>query len=324
MQGQMRSRVEEGRFVSIHGVDQWVTVRGQDQGNPVLLILPGPGAGMCVLAPFFAPWEQAFTLLQWDQPRAGVTHAHHGGNTPGEYTVDRLARDGVAVCEWARQQLGGKRIAVVGFSGGTIVGLHMVKRRADLFSAYVGTGQIANWARQDELSYQLVLEQARCRRDALAIADLERIGPPPYRDTATDAIKSKYAVAPTPAEAPAFASLLALMSDPPRDAGYVPANSLPEKDGRAVSTAAYDALRQEIVSFDAEDLGLDFALPTIFLQGELDALTVSVEVEQYTSRIRSPHKAYIGIAGGGHSPWVMREVYLDLLRHHVRPIVASA
>jgi len=323
MHGQAHSRIEDGRFISIRGIDQWVTVRSQNSGDPALLILPGPGAGMAVLAPFFAPWEQAFTLIQWDQPRAGVTHVRHGGATPGEYTIDRLVDDGLTVSEWATQHLGVRRIAVVGFSGGTIVGLHMIKRRPQLFSAYIGSGQITNWARQDVLSYEMVLEQARQRHDAVATEELERIGPPPYPDTATDATKSRYAGAPTAAEAPAFSSLLVTFTSPPTDAGYVPARWLPEKEIRAVATAAYDALRQEIVSFDAELLGLDFEVPMIFLQGELDAFTVSAEVERYVAKIQSPHKAYIGIPGAGHSPWMMRDRYLELLRTHVRPILTQ-
>lgn len=319
----MNSRVEEGRFVRVHGVDQWITIRGDDRRNPPILILPGPGAGMCVLAPFFATWEKTFSVVQWDQPRAGATHARHGGRTPGEYTMSRLANDGVAVAEWASRQLEDRKLALVAFSGGTIVALHLIRKRPELFSAYVGSGQFVHWGQQDALSYARVLAQARATRDAKAIAELERIGAPPYPDTATDAIKAKYSVALTPAEAAAFVSLpeavAADIRKPPADAIYVPQRARPYTDGRAVATAAYDAIRDEILAFDAERLGLDFPLPMIFLQGELDACTVSSVVEEYAARIRAPHKAYVSIPGAGHSPWIMREQYLSALQVRVIP-----
>src|ERR1700691_800077 len=36
--------IEESSYVAIGGIDQWVTIRGEDRGNPVLLLLHGgPG-----------------------------------------------------------------------------------------------------------------------------------------------------------------------------------------------------------------------------------------------------------------------------------------
>jgi pimeloyl-ACP methyl ester carboxylesterase len=322
MHPQSHSRIQEGRFVSVRGADQWITIRGDNRRNPAILILPGPGAGMCALAPVFAPWEHRFTLAQWDQPRAGVTGARHSATAPGEYSIARLVRDGITVSEWIGGQLGGCPIALLAFSGGTIVGLQMVKQRPELFSAYIATGQFTHWARQDALSYQMILEQARRSGDHAGTAELEAIGPPPYADTATDAIKSKYSMLYSAADSAAFAELArSSVTDPPADATFVPPKPRPNKDVRAVATAAYDALRAEIVSFDADHLGPEFSVPMIFLQGELDAYAVSSEVERYVARIRAPYKTYISIARAGHSPWMMRDQYLALLQEHVRPIL---
>jgi len=322
-----RRAIDEGSFVTIHGLEQWVTLRGKDVGNPVLLIIPGAGAGMSVFAPFFAPWESEFTVAQWDQPHAGVTYTKHRNAGVREYSIGRLVRDGIAVVEHIRAHLGVRKVVLLALSSGTIVGLRLVRERPDLVSAYVGVGQIVNWARQDALSYAMVLEQARAANNAAAVAELERIGAPPYPDTATDAIKAQYAVALTALEQSAFASLdpsiLARMSAPPSDARYVPSDTMPDKDPRAVAMAAYDALRSEIVSFDAEHLGLDFAVPMLFLQGEQDACTVSSEVRRYASVIRAPRKAFVPIEGAGHSPWMMRDQFLALLSAHVRPVAIA-
>src|SRR5207344_47139 len=70
--------IDEGQFVTIGGVDQWVTMRGQDAVNPLLLLIGGPGAAFSSMARFFAPWERDFTLVQWDQPGAGATQAKNG------------------------------------------------------------------------------------------------------------------------------------------------------------------------------------------------------------------------------------------------------
>lgn len=39
------NRIEESMFVKIGGIEQWVQVRGEDRGNPVVLMLHGgPGS----------------------------------------------------------------------------------------------------------------------------------------------------------------------------------------------------------------------------------------------------------------------------------------
>jgi pimeloyl-ACP methyl ester carboxylesterase len=321
-------RIEASQFVGVNGLEQWVTVRGNRADNPILLIIPGPGAGVSVLAPYFAAWEDSFTIVQWDQPLAGATYARHGRDI-GEYSFDRLARDGLAVVEYLHASLRARqlsaRVVPLAWSGGSILALHMLKRRPDLFAAYVGTGQFVNWPRQDALSYQLVLEQARTSGNAQALADLERIGPPPYSDTATDAAKSAYCGALSAGEQEAFAALppeiVAAMFNPPVDSTYLPSGLTMEKDVRSLGMAAYDRLRSEIVGFDAERLGVDFGLPMLFLQGEDDVFSVSSEVRSYVDRIHAPYKAYISVERGGHSSWLMRARFLQMLVAHLVPVL---
>src|SRR5689334_5839881 len=91
--------VREEQFVRLGGVEQWVTIRGRDRRNPVLVIVGGNGGPTgATLSPFvktFLPWERDFTLVQWDHRGAGKTFAHNGGQVGPELTFDRLAADGL-------------------------------------------------------------------------------------------------------------------------------------------------------------------------------------------------------------------------------------
>jgi pimeloyl-ACP methyl ester carboxylesterase len=182
--------IDEGEFFDVNGVPQWVALRGAQRANPAVLLIGGPGASFAALAPFFAAWERELTLVHWDPPGAGFTFARSGVETK---SIAALAADGVRVGELACARLGKAKLAVLGVSAGTIVGLHMVQRRPEVFSAYVGSGQIVDWPRQDALSYSLLLERARATGNVAMLAELSAIGPPPYTDSATDAVKSKYA-----------------------------------------------------------------------------------------------------------------------------------
>ena len=42
--GALATPIDEGAFVPIDGVPQWVTIRGRDRANPALVIVTGPGA----------------------------------------------------------------------------------------------------------------------------------------------------------------------------------------------------------------------------------------------------------------------------------------
>jgi proline iminopeptidase len=316
-------KIDTGLFVDINGVEQWITIRGSDLKNPVVLMLPGPGAGFSRMAAFFSPWERDFTLVQWDQPGAGATAAKQGAAAGGPLNYERIISDGIAVVEWVRHRLAVPTIALLGFSGGTIVGLKMVRQRPELFFAYVGAGQIVNWAQQDILSYRLILERARSAVDAAAIAELETIGAPPYSSASQDAIKSKYAGAPTPAEQRALALLdpvMAAMNTPPPDATYVP-KGLTLGDTRTLAMAAYAALRGELAVFDARALGVKHFVPMLFLQGELDVFTVTSEVRAYADEIEAPRKVFALIEGAGHSAFLMRDEFLASLNRYLRPIV---
>lgn len=325
--GNLRMNVDEGLFVSIHGADQWVTIRGRDTNNPVLLLISGAGAAFSAMAPLFAAWERDFSVVQWDQPAAGATHARNGARHAGELTVERLARDGIAVTQFVCERLGTEKVVLIGISGGSMVGLRMVKQRPDLFCAYVGSGQIVDWARQDAASYRMVLAQARAADNPAAVAELQQLGPPPYADAATDAIKSKYASAMTPAERAAFGAVdpavMAAVQSPQADARYI-AKDLKVSDVRTLAMAAYTAMRDEIVAFDARRLGLDFDVPMFFFQGDHDAYTVTSEVQVYESEIRAPKKMLVVIEGGGHSCLMfMRDEFLALLVRFVRPLATQ-
>lgn len=305
--------VDEGLFALINGAPQWITIRGRDRANPALLILTGPGAAFSRLAPLFADWERDFTLIQWDQPGAGATFAR-GDAAAGGLSLERLVRDAAAVIEFAGGRLGVAKALVLGISGGSVVGLMLAHRRPDLVSAYIGTGQFVDWARQEALSYAAVLDRARAAGDASAMAELEALGAPPWPDAAADAVHSKYAGAFTPAEQAAFTPALAAAINAPRaDTRYV-AQGLPEHDARTQAMAAYAALRDELKGFDARRLGSAFEVPILFVQGDADLYSVTAEVQAYAAAISAPRKAVTLIQGGGHSCVFMTGAFLDALR----------
>ncbi|MBC5803384.1 MAG: alpha/beta hydrolase [Candidatus Eremiobacteraeota bacterium] len=97
--------IDEAQFVSIGGIEQWITIRGWDRDNPVLLFLHGGPSDVTNPWSFalFAPWEKHFTLVQWDQRGAGRTLGKTGPTVAPTITVDRMVRDGIELSEYLRK-----------------------------------------------------------------------------------------------------------------------------------------------------------------------------------------------------------------------------
>ena len=290
------NRIDEARFIRVGGMDQWITIRGQDRFNPVLLMIDGgPGAAGSPFVP--SPWEKDFVVVEWDQPGAGKTFAKAGGTIPAKLSVDDMVNDGLQVADYVRGYLHKQKVGMFASSWGTFIGIPMVKRRPDLFYAYVGTGQEVNFQRGEALNYQHVLAKARARHDAKAIAELIKSGPPPYRSDTAFRLQRKWAEAYE--TAPSNAALISIMVYSPRyslnDVRMWFAGFLASQDhffGKAMDGPA--------MSHDAYALGPDFALPMFVFQGTQDDYTPFEEVDRYWSWIRAPEKQLVPAVGAGH------------------------
>ena len=295
--------VDEGLYLDIAGRRQWVAVRGRDRANPALMLVGGAGAGFAGIAPFFAPWEDEFTMVHWDQPGGGFT-----GGSPVSYAA--LADQCAAVAQAVTARFGLGRPALLATSGGTVTCLQAAAARPDLFSVYIGTGQVVHRGRQEELSYQMVLARARAAGDVEAVAKLSEIGPPPYAHPTGDLVKSTYANAPTPAEAAEWAAV-GTLGPPQRGARHAPPDA-PVGDPRAAGFAAYMATRDELAAFDARALGTSFGVPMHVIQGEDDAHTVTSEVVPWAFEVGASLQL---IPDAGHLSVFLREPMLAALRN---------
>jgi pimeloyl-ACP methyl ester carboxylesterase len=313
-----KTGINEAMFVRIGGIDQWITIRGQDQDNPVLFFLHGgPGFASLSLNPrAFLGWEKDFTLVQWDQRGAGKTYGQSGPLDPA-VTIDRMALDGVEVAEYVRRKLHKQKVVLVGLSWGTILGVYMARARPDLFSAYVGTGQITNWSRGRAIAYAQLMAEARARNDRAAVQELEAIGPPPYDSAAKDGVHTKWATAYEPGN-----DIRSMISTVLFDSAVGPRDIYNLIKGLTSSDSHF---HNSINAVDLPALGTDFDIPFFIFQGTLDNITPASPLRTYIATITAPQKQLVLIAGAGHNVMVTRsDEFLRLLIEWVRPLAIPA
>ena len=311
--------IDEAKFMSVGGIEQWVTIRGQNRDNPVLLFLHGGPGDVTSSWTFelFAPWEQQFTVVQWDQRGAGRTLRKSGPAIAPTITVDRMVQDGIELAEQLRKELGKDKIILVGHSFGSILGVLMAKARPDLFFAYVGTGQVGDETRNYSVAYDALLKKARAVGDQRAIAELTHVGPPPYQSGEGFGVQRKWANYFEGADQFLFGTIgLTLVA---------PGGSVQDiNDSADGQTLSSERIVPQTKSMGPADLGLEFSIPIFFFEGEEDFTTPTSLARQYLESIKAPRKVFVLIKGGGHFAVFMHSSqFLQELTARVRTLAVA-
>jgi len=180
--------IQQQLKLHINGTDQWLTIRGRDLRNPVLLLLHGGPASpdMPLAWTFESPWEDYFTVVEWDQRGAGKTYASNSEAqmAPG-MSIAGMTDDAGQVVQYLRQRFHKSKIFLMGHSWGSVLGVELVQRHPEWFYAYVGVGQIVNTRRNEEDGYAFALREAKAHDNAKAVRELESIAPYPGRNGIT-------------------------------------------------------------------------------------------------------------------------------------------
>ena len=182
---QQPAGIEETRSVQIGGITQWISVRGRDRRNPILLFIHGGPASteMPVSWLYQSAWEDYFTVVQWDQRGAGKTHvANDPAVVEPTITADRMIADGEEMVAWLRANYGKRKIFVLGHSWGSLMGLEIARRHPDWLHAYIGMGQMIYGRDNERLGYEWALNAARADHNTEAVRQLVALAPYPRAD----------------------------------------------------------------------------------------------------------------------------------------------
>ncbi len=309
---------EEG-FVQIGGIGQWITIKGNDKRNPVILFLHGgPGDAYSPFAEsLFGTWAKDFTLVQWDQRGAGRTYGKTGPSIEATMTLARMVQDGIEVSEYLTKHLGKRKIILVGGSWGSILGIYMAKQRPDLFYAYIGMGQMVNERANQSASYARLLQLARASDDQKTIKALEALGPPPWDSLRKWPVFHKALLS--------YQAKRVTAASPPmvRDPAYASAAERAQyEEADDFSFVHFFGLTMSgpLETVDLPALGADFAIPIFFVQGQEDINALPELAKAYLDTIKAPQKQFISVPGTGHEDSVESlKVTLELLKKEVRP-----
>ncbi|MEJ8803056.1 alpha/beta hydrolase [Pontibacter sp. H249] len=302
--------INEAKFVSIGGIEQWVTISGDDRSKPVVLFLHGgPGSTMSQYDDaIYGYWKKDFVLVYWDQRGAGRTFGRNAPKVISEdywienpLTVERMTADGIELSEYLIKHLGKQKITLVGTSWGSVLGANMALKRPDLYSAYIGHSQVVNGEAGFLHAYNTVAKLAQAAKDQESLDKLKLLGPPPYGDARKSGqlmrITKKYE---RENSTPAPASWWKVKSeyDNEKDAD----DRYNGDDYSFLYFAGHKAMGIESMEAGINFMknGLRYKIPVYFIQGEEDILTPKELTKAYFDKVKAPKKEFVLVPGAAH------------------------
>lgn len=318
--------IERTEKVRIGGVDQWVSIRGRDRRNPVLVYLHGgPGYVATPMAWWFGQgWEEYFTVVHWDQRASGRTHLLTDPEVVRPtLTPDQALADTEELIGWARKTLGKEKVILVGHSGGSWLGLFMAQRRPEWLHAYVGVGQVVNAYEGERRGRAFALDSARRDGNSKAVRQLEAIAPYPVEGKLID-IEKLYTVRRWVAH---YGGTMAYRRDNSADSAlarlspdYSDEESRRVWEGNAFVTPI---LLPPMLARDPHAKEVD--VPIFLFSGRHDTNVNSDVGAEWLARLKAPEKRIVWFEHSAHMPMTEEpgKFFASLLRF-VRPIAERA
>jgi len=288
--------------LELNGRKQWISLRGWDQDQPVLLFLAGGPGGtqMAAARHELSELEKHFVVVGWDQPGSGKSY--YAAKTE-DITVDTYIEDGLALTEYLKQRFSQEKIYLVGESWGSALGIFLAERYPESYHALIGTAQMVDFAETERMDYAKAMEIAAAKGDAALLEQLAANGSPPY-----------YGADVTLKSAVYLNCLSAYMAGNPeiRNPGYhtfrdigSPEYGLLDKINffRGI-IGTYNHVYQQLYTTDLRTDYTRLEIPVYFFLGRHDVNAPTVLAEEYARVLDAPDKGIVWFEHSGHSPWI--------------------
>ena len=267
--------VEEGLFVEIGGIRQWVNISGDNANAPVLLFLHGgpgnPPAGESLAT--LALLRKKFLLVIWHQRESSRTLAEN--KSPVPLSSELLYTDTEEIAEWLKKKYPKNALMVMGHSWGGYLAVRLAGSRPDLVSACILVSPMIHQEESERLALDSLKRWADWfRPEARRELDEIRL---PLQDGRSLFLQRKW---------------MAIHSD------AAPAG---EKFVREWS----DRWLQVFQQASAADFNKQFPVircPVAFLIGRRDLQTHFRVAESYYQQLQAPDKKWFWFNRSGHAP----------------------
>jgi len=302
IQSTSTNQISELIEVNLNGKEEWISIRGKDSDNPVLLFLAGGPGGtqLGAVRRNLAALEDNYVVVNWEQAGSGKSY---NVMPTKDITIDTYVDDGISLTEYLRERFNKDKIYLMGESWGSALGIFMVDKQPEYYYAFIGTGQMVAFEETEIICYELALQLAEERGNSKKITALLDNGVPPYYGNDV-ALKS--------AEYLNYLSNEMAHNANIHNAGYDTFTDLSSPEYGVLDQinfirgvmVTYSSVYPQLYDVDLRDNYSILEVPVYFFIGRYDINAPTQLAEDFYNILKAPDKKLIWFENSGHSPWI--------------------
>ncbi|OPJ59389.1 alpha/beta fold hydrolase [Clostridium oryzae] len=297
-----KGSIAELKKVELNGRREWISIRGKNRKNPVLLFLTGGPGGTQLTATRYelSGLEEHFVVVNWDQPGSGKSY---DAVSRKKITVDTYIEDGLALTDFLRKSFKTEKIYLMGESWGSALGIFLADAAPAKYHAFIGTGQMVDFKETEIMDYKKAIKLARENRDEKIVKKLIGNGMPPYYGKDVTWKSAVYLN---------YLSDYMAKNHEITNGGYHTIRDMFSDEYGIVDSINY--LRGIINTFNQvypqlynTDLRKGFTkldIPVYFFLGRHDVNAPLSLTQEYYNSLKVPKKEIVWFEHSGHSPWM--------------------
>ena len=171
-----QKKIDTTEYVRAGGIRQAVRIEGADRTGPLFLFITG-GPGSEGIYPenknYLDELKKHFTVVAWDQRNCGLTLKANPSKE--KLTVRLYENDTYELVSALLRQFHQKKMFIMGWSWGTVLGFYMADKHPDLVYAYMAVSPAVNQWESERMSLSELKNKAAAQKNRRAVAELAKV-----------------------------------------------------------------------------------------------------------------------------------------------------
>lgn len=301
----VENSIASKEIIDINDARNGIIIRGKSLDNPVLLLISsGPGTSDYFLSEEYQNMnlEDYYTVCYWDY--RGMCLVYDPKINPDTITTKQILDDTKAITDYLKKRFDKEKIYVLGFSGGTYIGLEAVSLHPEDYYAYIGMAQVVcNGEDNDTVMYEFMERTFTERGDMTSLKKLKASVEPGSegkvicKDWASYVYLVHKAGGGTIKDKSEFSGIIIPII---KARCYTPKEKIDYIRGMKMyrTTPFY----KEMQTRDYRDRITKLEVPAYFISGEYDYNSPWPLVEEYEKKLDAPKKGFLLVEDAAHSP----------------------